>query len=310
MKTNTVKLNIDGPIIRRKPHPEEIKAVEEARTLFFTDEDLVAAHHRLDAVMHDAPHPRLMRFKARLCLASGEEELAKEYLKPVFALLHNQNPWEMTLTGAPCAKAVVNTDYKLAYVPVPKTGSTSLKNFFWELAGHKACGEDIHEQSAQLEMISHSDWRLKYAEYERMLVVRDPVKRLVSYFQGNIIERKQLVVLNEGKSSFYGLPTMPTWEFFLDHFHEYRRMFIVVRHHVEPTVTRIGGELDRFSWIGSVAQLDGKINELRDRLGMAHIQNVRQMTRKDKPEFAFSTAHQDMLDRFYQDDYALLQQYF
>lgn len=280
--------------------------LQAARSAFFDAEDLSAAFAALRQSGADENHPRIQRFRARLLLAAGDEDAARRDMQAALPAFGRPGFFELALAQAAAVPAMVDHGAKLLYVPVPKSGSTRLRNLFLALREGHNLGEGVHSRPDLLEPVHHHDMATRFADYERIIIWRDPADRLLSYYEGNIIERDQLVKDVSGKTQFFGLPTKPTFEIFLKHFDAYRRIFMVVRHHTAPFHIFSGADLSRYTHVRAMGDLDGLI----ERLSLVHSLDKpsgRPMARGNPGRVKVSDQHAGWLREVYKKDYALVE---
>ncbi|MBC6442781.1 MAG: sulfotransferase family 2 domain-containing protein [Rhodobacteraceae bacterium] len=148
--------------------------------------------------------------------------------------------------------ALLYTNLGVAYFPVPKCASSSLKFCLHEAnTGLAPKRQDLRKH---IRMRSFAQTNLQELEgYEKMAVVREPVARLKSCYADRILRRhlmpeshpdKRYIKHHEGeerKLKSCNLPEYPDFQTFADHFEEYRDISRVVRNHT-PVLSH---------WLGS-----------------------------------------------------------
>jgi len=284
-----------------KTSPEVATVAEKANALF-ANEQAEAALELVEQWLASGEHVRLLRLKARLLVFFEREAEAKEVLERILLKAWYPGFWELAQAGLPHSYALLNDRHKVAYFPVRKCSSTTMHNIMALLAGREAKGEDIHDNVAQYELIDRSSEDAGLADYLSVLVVRSPVDRIRSYFDGNIAGRSHLVVDTNGKDSFYGLNTRPSYEEFLENFHAYRRTFMTVRNHTDPLTGYVGTDAGLFDWIGNTSQTNDLIDVLAKRSGLM-LPKLRDMRRAHSAYHskALKPAEQSLLS-FYEAD--------
>ncbi|MBL4790772.1 MAG: sulfotransferase family 2 domain-containing protein [Kordiimonadaceae bacterium] len=285
------------------------RAVTEARELLEA-EDSGAALAVVDAALAQNTHIRLERLKSRLLVLEGRDAEAGEILSRILPEVVAPGFWELALTGSARSFVRKAKHYDLLYFPAPKCGSTSIRNMLNILDGEANVGEYIHDQPDRYELIDHNQLDEEFPDHRKLVIVRDPIERVRSYYFGNIEERDQLKIDVGGKDSFYGLSTKPSYDEFLDRFMAYRRVFITVRHHTEPATSYAGSDAGLFDKIGSVRKLAEVTEYLSDLTGVSLplVHDMQTKRSKTKPE-GFSAAEQS-LQKFYARDYSVFGEWF
>ena len=287
----------------RRKIPADVLAIAERGAALFANEQAEAALDLVEAKLVTSEHVRLQRLKARLLVFFERDIEAKEILRRILPDAWYPGFWELAHSGLPTSYALLTKNHNVAYFPVRKCSSTSLHNIMALLDGGAAKGEDIHGSVAPYEMIGRTDQRQRLADYLSVLVVRPPIDRLRSYFEGNIVRRGHLTVDTGGKGSFYGLSTRPPYEDFLENFHAYRRTFMTVRNHTDPLTGFVGTDAGVFDWIGNTNQTNDLIAILSERSGLElpEFRDMQAGVVVKKPA-RHSAAEQALAD-FYQADY-------
>ena len=245
---------------KRSKTPADVLAIAEKAASLFASEHAEAALALVEERLATGEHVRLLRLKARLLVFFDREAEAGEILQRILPNAWHPGFWELAQSGLPNSYALLSKNHNVAYFPVRKCSSTSLHNVMALLDGGVPKGEDIHGSVASYEMIDRRAQRQRLADYMSVLIVRSPIDRVRSYFEGNIAGREHLELDTGGKDSFYGLSTRPSYEEFLENFQAYRRTFITVRNHTDPLTGYVGADASVFDWIGNTSQT----NELTD----------------------------------------------
>jgi len=216
-------------------------------------------------------------------------------------------------------RTLESAEFKLAYFPVPKTASTSMKHAFYMLEhGHGFItdpdadeGVGIHQQFFRTRSFYDID-HARYADYSRIAVIRDPARRIVSAYVNRV---KSIGELAPGKidmnlADSLGVPADPTLREFLLNIDKYRILSKSVEHHTQPFTRFLGHDLGYFTdvvKIGSLGELAEKIGKLTGRdFDIAH------HNRSNSPEESLvmgKMARKSLLD-YCAGDYALMKNYF
>jgi len=216
-------------------------------------------------------------------------------------------------------RAVENSQFKIAYFPVPKTASTSMKHAFYELEYGKPFGPDvvpgrrggIHDNylnTSHFYQLEHN----RYKDYSRIAIIRDPVQRIISAYNHRVLRNDEL---NEDQIDMdlaraLGVPARPNRGTFLCNIDKYRYLAKSVKHHTEPFTTFLGHDLSYFTdvvKIGKIPELakqiealtglEFKVDHLQKGNGVPKVLNMERDAR-------------DALLRYCAGDYALMKGYF
>lgn len=280
---------------------EAVDALAKKAQQLFASEEAGAALELVDEGLAREEHIRLWRLKARLLVFFERDAEATAILARVLPTAWFPGFWEVAQSGLAQSYVLLSKAHKVAYFPVRKCSSTSLHNVMAVLNGHAPKGENVHDNVRQYHVIKRDHQREHLAGYYSVLVVRSPVDRIRSFYQGNIVGRDHLVRDTDGKERFYGLNTKPSYEEFLADFHGYRRTFLTVRNHTDPLTRYVGGDVGAFDWIGNVRETDVLIDQLSERTGAA-LPQLHDMQAGTRQVPSPATAERD-LETFYADDY-------
>lgn len=210
----------------------------------------------------------------------------------------------------PGISALVDDDKQLIYIPIPKCGSSTVKNLFSFCIHGETQAEFIHFHYTDLyRIIDFSEILTKYKNYYKFTIVRDPIERLVSYYFKNIVSTKSLQLEGCGKSVSNKLKVIPSAYEFEKLFFEYRRVFRDFRHHTDPQYLYTGTDLGYFDKIYTMSE----ISEIRLLLSNYYKKDLdikdsmKSLQNTDK-EATYNELNR--LRSFYTQDYKLFDQYF
>ncbi|MBC6442134.1 MAG: sulfotransferase family 2 domain-containing protein, partial [Rhodobacteraceae bacterium] len=142
--------------------------------------------------------------------------------------------------------AILYDNLGIAYFPVPKCASTSLKYCFYEANTGLVAKKQNLLKKIYIKMQSFAGTNLQELEgYERMAVVRDPVARLKSCYREKILRRYINFENNPDGRTHYlryhdgeekklkscNLPEYPDFETFVEHLEEYRGISAKIESH-------------------------------------------------------------------------------
>ena len=178
---------------------------------------------------------------------------------------------------------VASSQLSLVYYDVPKVACTSLKTWFWELEHGKAFTGDsprdrvlnrlglkdygnIHWQESTITR-SFKTAPKPPAGYATLVVVRDPIRRLVSAWKDKVNAES----FNRQKNVLYdleneGLVPNPDFETFIEHFDEYRMVTWATRRHTNSLAWHLGPDIGFYDHVFSLEALDELIAFLSGKL--------------------------------------------
>ncbi len=174
-------------------------------------------------------------------------------------------------------RTIENSQFKIAYFPVPKTASTSMKYAFYQLEhgkpfikvkvpGQKSGIHDTYLNTRRFCNIDHA----RYKDYSRIAIIRDPVRRIISAFQHRVLREKELSEnrIDMDLARALGVAPNPTRSEFLCNIEKYRLLSKPIKHHTDPFTDFLGHDLSYFTdvvKIGKVGELATQIEALTGR---------------------------------------------
>lgn len=237
-----------------------------ARKLLYHSGDFQAAQQLARKTFKKRPKSHEHEEIGNLYLQAGNDFLARNTYLACLLLYGRLQTTNLLHADVPVARAFVDDERKLLYIPIPKCASSTIKNYLsYGLTGetHK---EAVHRKMLEYyRFVTPADLKTRYADYFKFAVVRDPVDRVASFYSRNVttgaIRRSAYQV-----RKFRGIPTKPTAEQFVDHFEEYRRYFLGVRHHTDKQIKYIHDFLEpetglQVFGMGGVQTIHAKLNE-------------------------------------------------
>lgn len=214
---------------------------------------------------------------------------------------------------------VICEQLRLAYFPVPKVACTSVKSMFFRInnradfARFKADGRGvgIHDIPGYKGPAYKPHFRKRYAAYERIAVVRDPLQRLVSAYRskvvrGNLIERDEAA---RRACAAEGLPSEPDLGGFLLNVAFYAAVSQQVGHHVAPHTNFLGDDMGFYHHVFRIEDVSALADLVSARLGRPEAlphENASQA----REDGAISADARAAALRFCAPDYALLEAYY
>ncbi|QGQ70022.1 sulfotransferase family 2 domain-containing protein [Halomonas sp. PA16-9] len=199
----------------------------------------------------------------------------------------------------------------LLYTAIPKNGSTSLKNFILDKVYSKP-DENPHSQFGNPFFESHHFSIEEKKRSQKVIVIRDPISRIKSYYNKNIVEERSLnfeLGLDDDVEEFFDLPLIPSFEIFLNKLWDYCLVFNDVLHHILPQSAYVK-DLKEYDVIVDVRSLNIMVQKVSDFLdldfkGSAPHKMV--LSNKNKEEVSVG---EDFLFSIYMNDYSLLRNYY
>ncbi len=212
----------------------QISFSEACKKIKFTDENI---DYSIELALEEysrTQNSQLLELVGNLYVNAGHTVIAENIFKAMYYEQKKIHVANMIYAGVNASWALVDDTKKILFIPIPKCGSSTIKNYFTEAIYGKKYGNTVHFQHSSLyRSISHEEFSTRYKKYYKFAVVRDPIKRLVSYFSKNVSNgslRREAFL----QPSFISVPTMPGPRQFASNFHLYRQYFIDFRHHTDP----------------------------------------------------------------------------
>lgn len=244
----------------------KIEAHRVARKLFYHTGDFQTAMTYARKVYRERPRALELEEIGNLYLQSGNEFAARNTYLSCMMLYGHLHTTNLLVADIPVARAFVDHEHKIVYMPIPKNASSTIKNYIsFGLSGetHK---EAVHRKMLKnYRYVTPEDLATRYKDYFKFAVVRDPVDRVSSFFSRNIstgaIKRSSY-----GLKKFRNLPTLPSAQEFVENFDNYRRFFLGTRHHTDRQVKYFNGFLGEevglnIFGMGGVPTIRAKLSE-------------------------------------------------
>ncbi len=218
---------------------------------------------------------------------------------------------------------VVCPAHKLIYFPIPKNACSSIKNVLWEVNNGTTFApftdngkeiRNIHQVyvSMRFSMAALEEAAPDWRECFRFVVVRDPLKRLLSAYRNRVLfhlELSEEVIASSGLTSPDLLPK-PDFKHFVRHLELYRKASRSIAHHTDPQKVFIGDSLDLYDLVCEMGSIDRLESELTRRIGREIRLPVLQKLGPEADTIEFDDATRGAIYEFYRDDYELLRDYF
>ncbi len=189
------------------------------------------------------------------------------------------------------------------YTPIPKNGSTSLKSYLL----NKKNITDVNPHSYfgnpyfSAKRISNTN------EFKKVIVLRDPIDRVISYHKKNILEADSLSeeVGIEGLKKLYGLTLKPTLNEFIERIELYVMCFNDVFHHILPQAAYIES-IEDYDYVVDISDVDSLVQYVSKHIGFDDVSAPEKMVGKKSKNIDISGENLKKLASMYKDDYVLL----
>ncbi|MGB0661110.1 MAG: sulfotransferase family 2 domain-containing protein [Mangrovicoccus sp.] len=204
------------------------------RELLYRQQDIDGALALAQKCFQERPRRRIHEEIGNLYRQKGDDFLARSIYQACllcYGQLHSTN---LIHANIAVARAFVDDGRKLLYIPIPKNGSTTIKNFFSKALLGQTFGEGVHLQmSERYRFVTPVDLQEQYKDYFKFAVIRDPLDRVQSYYSRNV-RLGALARHARDVENFLGLSTAPSEAVFVTKLADYRRRFIDAKHHTDP----------------------------------------------------------------------------
>lgn len=240
-------------------------------------------------------------------IMSGEMAEAKSAAETSIDSTKRPHVKDIITAGKKASLALVDDEKKILYVNMPKCGSSTIKNYFTKAKFNESYGEFVHFHHLDMyRYVEHSEFKSKYADYFKFTVLRDPIKRVYSYYTKNVLT-KCLHRETNGLQFSHGHPTQPGARYAIYNFHDYRRLFVDFRHHTDPLVGYIGNDLSIFDAVYDIKECDSVREHLEELYGIK-LNDDRAMVTDKSHDTTHASKDENLnafLRSFYKDDYNL-----
>jgi hypothetical protein len=255
-------------------------------------------------------YERRMRLLGRILDHMGDKEEALTLFRGLLKRNPAQPLWLKYAVRAPAHDVVLLDQHHIAYCPIPKNASSSIKarlNFLSsgsnDVFSHRFF-TNVYETSQTIDVpdLEH---------FFSFTVIRDPVERLLSYYQKNIIEEGSLVKELELNRAREIIPTRPTPEEFVEQLSSYIFYFDDVHHHTLAQSAYLKTTLRKLSRVYQIHETDSIFRELSNLTGvnLSPTYLLKSNTGTKELLLRLSDSAVDKLRVFYSQDYELLQRW-
>ncbi|KWV92967.1 sulfotransferase family 2 domain-containing protein [Erythrobacter sp. YT30] len=211
---------------------------------------------------------------------------------------------------------VVLKNKKLFYAAIPKVACTSIKRMLFEVENgfafnpFTANGEAWHVHRFYPSLLRTEFPEHQIADYRRLLMVRDPIKRFLSAYSNRVVFHEDIspkAIQKLGR--FSRLTPSPDLGEFIDRFEKYLAIPII-KSHCRPMVDFAGADPAYYSAVYGIHQMDAFLEDVSTVVGDT-VEAGRFQTGGPKLSPGELTAKQiAKLEKFYTADYEAFSRYF
>ncbi|MEM1172050.1 MAG: tetratricopeptide repeat protein [Cyanobacteria bacterium P01_H01_bin.35] len=242
----------------------------------------------------------------------GETESALKYYSQAIKIDPNQPPRIYRTLKLQVFRVLKFEELGLAYLPIPKCASTTLKHIFYSLKFNQEYSQPI-EQIHQF-WYPHTDVleQLKNLDnYFKFTVIRDPVKRLLSCYKNLVLHYKIFLSKPiQGKVENAGLKQEPDINYFVENLENYFLFSDAITHHALPQNKYIGKDLGIYDLICPIENLEN-LRQIISQKANVEIEFPQLQTAGPKITIQDLTEKSlTKLIEFYAEDYQLLQDFY
>ena len=204
---------------------------------------------------------------------------------------------------------IILKKYNLAYIPIPKNCSSSIKTYLYEMLNGKKWksyennGKQFHIHTHwSLENKKNPDRESVFVKSNTMksfVVLREPIKRYISAFANRVVEHGAL-----------GSSEKLTLDEFTNDFETYINDFTDIKHHMTPQSDWICDNLSDFDWVFTTNEIQ-KMHKIISKYTKTNIDFPRLQT--GGPNLNLTDLSKENFYRlidYYYEDYKTMRDYF
>lgn len=291
--------------LRRKLENNQVRPLEAAAKAKFRLEDFGFATEILSTAYQKEEDKLFLEGLGQIQLNLGNDVLARSLVRDAFRTFGTCHITNIILSEIAATIAIVDDSKKLLYIPMPKCGSSTVKNYFTQAMFGETYGELVHFRHPEIYRVVYpEELKTRYAKYMKFCVVRDPVSRVASYFLTNVAAgslRREVA----GENTFLGLRTNPGPLEVAKDFELFRSTFMDFRHHTDAMSGYVREMLPNLDRIYSISEL-GAVKELLEKRYAVSIPDQKSMVGSSDKEKTSATkkAFESTRD-FYIEDYKI-----
>jgi hypothetical protein len=249
-----------GTARRAETRPDPIETLKEADFLL-ESEKAEEASALLASFLEEHDHPGVWLKLAKARRLLNDNVMSRAILRNLVLKVREPHIMDIIAARIPYTKVLVLEKFNIAYVNIPKCGSSSVKDAILFAHEKEMRRETSHYHVREFErVVPFSELTGIYSAYRKFAITRHPRDRLRSYYSKNIAEAKSLVREAKGRRHYFGLETVPTYKSFLRDFNRYRNVFDDFRHHTDNVVGYLGLDKKRYTHIFDVADTQKAID--------------------------------------------------
>lgn len=195
-------------------------------------------------------------------LLTGEKEQAQKCFVRAVEINEFAPSWQFFAAGRTAADIIALEVPNVAYIPMPKCGSSTIKAHILKLSQgvntinpHQFFENPFFKTTGQSISI--------YSKAYKFVVVRDPIKRFLSYYNNNVVKLGSLGEPYAGATEVFGLKTKPELNSLIELWDDYRYVFDDFRHHTLGQAAYFGtlSDFDDVYPLESIGELLGKLSK-------------------------------------------------
>ena len=253
---------------------------------YILSEELDRAISILECFLIDYDSPYIWRCYSNVLLKKGNTVGAISAMRNCVHKLVMPSEWELSLARIPYSRTIIDEKNKLLYINIPKCASSSVKDMFYFIRHNKTIGNIVHSNLQEFSKVIHrKDLTTKYKDYYKVLIVRNPINRIISYYKKNIISQESLKQETKKKDIYFNLSVSPTKDDFIKNFFLYRNVFTDFRHHTNSICSIAGFKVRNFDFIGNLESLP-KLRRILSKKVQLNIPEVNNMKSSSKINFS------------------------
>jgi tetratricopeptide (TPR) repeat protein len=243
---------------------------------------------------------------------NGKTESALKNYRQAINIDPNQPPRIYRALNLQVFRVLKFAELGLAYLPIPKCASTTLKYIFYSLKFHQEYSESIEQihnfwypYTDVLENLQNLD------NYFKFTVIRDPIKRLLSCYKNRILHHKSLWLKSvRDKLENAGFKPEPDINYFVENLENYFQLSDAITHHASPQSQYIGKDLNIYDLICPIENLEN-LRQIISQKANLEIEFPQLQT--EGPKITLKDLTEKSLEKlidFYAEDYQLLQDFY
>jgi hypothetical protein len=203
--------------------------------------------------------------------------------------------------------------FGFVYFPIPKVGGTSIRDVLFRLEWGQDFVPARLPSGAPTELWMHFPAIAfqkipsgAFDGFERIVVVRDPLERLVSAYRNRVVHYREIEQADFAQLGIDSrLPKTPDFDTFCQYLPDYRRID-TIRHHTEPQGLYLGPDLCYFSKVFRLERIAELEAHLSYRTGTAVALKRLRSEGPPRSALSISDASRKAVSAYYAGDFALL----